>query len=86
MENRTKPHQLISRREAAEQLGVSVQTLANWSAQGKGPRVVRLGRTVVRYDPIDIAAFIDDAKSGRAPSVRTPAEERRFREIEAAGI
>lgn len=52
--------QLISEREAAEQLGVSVRTLQNWRQRGKGPRYRKLGASKharVRYEPSALETF-----------------------------
>lgn len=37
----------MSTRETAEILGVSVKTLRNWRALGKGPRPIRVGGKVL---------------------------------------
>jgi predicted DNA-binding transcriptional regulator AlpA len=44
-------------REVAELLGLSVATLRAWRHRGKGPRFLRLGRSV-RYLPSDVADFV----------------------------
>jgi hypothetical protein len=49
--------QLMREAEAARRLGTSVRTLQKWRCNGKGPRFVRLGRSV-RYDPADLEACI----------------------------
>ena len=41
----------------AEQLGLSVATLRAWRHRGKGPRFLRLGRSV-RYLPADVDEFV----------------------------
>ncbi len=43
--------------EVAELLGLSVATLRAWRHRGKGPRFLRLGRSV-RYLPSDLADFV----------------------------
>lgn len=47
----------LTEREVAEQLGLSVATLRAWRHRGKGPRFLRLGRSV-RYLPSDLADFV----------------------------
>jgi excisionase family DNA binding protein len=47
----------LTEREVAEQLGLSVATLRAWRHRGKGPRFLRLGRSV-RYLPSDVADFV----------------------------
>jgi len=44
-------------RQVAEQLGLSVATLRAWRHRGKGPRFLRLGRSV-RYLPADVDEFV----------------------------
>ena len=46
-----------SERQVAEQLGLSVATLRAWRHRGKGPRFLRLGRSV-RYLPADVDEFV----------------------------
>ena len=57
----------LTEREVAEQLGLSVATLRAWRHRGKGPRFLRLGRSV-RYLPTDVAEFV------RASAVDTQSE------------
>lgn len=47
----------LTEREVAEQLGLSVATLRAWRHRGKGPRFLRLGRSV-RYLPSDVDEFV----------------------------
>ena len=47
----------LTEREVAEQLGLSVATLRAWRHRGKGPRFLRLGRSV-RYLPSDLDDFV----------------------------
>ena len=47
----------LTEREVAELLGLSVATLRAWRHRGKGPRFLRLGRSV-RYLPGDVAGFV----------------------------
>ncbi len=49
---------LVTERDAAELLGVSVRTLQKWRLQGNGPRFVKLGRAV-RYDRRDLEEYIE---------------------------
>jgi excisionase family DNA binding protein len=50
------PHALTER-EVADRLGLSVATLRAWRHRGKGPRFLRLGRSV-RYLPADVDDFV----------------------------
>jgi excisionase family DNA binding protein len=47
----------LTEREVAELLGLSVATLRAWRHRGKGPRFLRLGRSV-RYLPSDVEDFV----------------------------
>ena len=47
----------LTEREVAEQLGLSIATLRAWRHRGKGPRFLRLGRSV-RYLPADVDEFV----------------------------
>lgn len=47
----------LTESEVAELLGLSVATLRAWRHRGKGPRFLRLGRSV-RYLPADVADFV----------------------------
>jgi len=47
----------LTEREVAELLGLSVATLRAWRHRGKGPRFLRLGRSV-RYLPSDVVDFV----------------------------
>jgi excisionase family DNA binding protein len=47
----------LTERQVAEQLGLSVATLRAWRHRGKGPRFLRLGRSV-RYLLSDVDEFV----------------------------
>ena len=47
----------LTEREVADLPGLSVATLRAWRHRGKGPRFLRLGRSV-RYLPSDVADFV----------------------------
>ena len=56
---------LLTAREVAELLGISIPTLARWRQTGAGPRFLKLGgrrENIVRYRQADIAAFLDQAE------------------------
>lgn len=46
--------------EAAALLGLSVHTLNKWRWDGRGPRYLKLGKSV-RYRREDVEQFLDDA-------------------------
>lgn len=49
---------MITARQTSEQLGISIHTLRNWRAQGKGPRYYRQGASRVVYEPEDVDDWI----------------------------
>jgi excisionase family DNA binding protein len=54
---RSRATTALTERQVAEQLGLSVATLRAWRHRGKGPRYLRLGRSV-RYLPSDVDNFV----------------------------
>ncbi len=54
---RRRTTRALTEREVAELLGLSVATLRAWRHRGKGPRFLRLGRSV-RYLPADLDDFV----------------------------
>ncbi len=66
--------QLLTRREAAQRLAVSVRTLRRWSAQGLVP-VVRL-RGLCLYDLRDLNALVAAAKRPGSASASTHPEKK----------
>jgi predicted DNA-binding transcriptional regulator AlpA len=48
----------INREEAAEFLGLSPQTLANYSWRGEGPPFIRISDRCVRYDRDELMAWM----------------------------
>jgi hypothetical protein len=57
---------LLTRREAAEMLGLAPQTLAVWAMTGKNLPVVKLGNRTTRYLLTDIMSFIAISTNGRS--------------------
>jgi predicted site-specific integrase-resolvase len=54
---------LLTAPQAADFLGVSVDTLSRWRQQGGGPRFVKFTRAkqgIVRYRPADLERFIGE--------------------------
>jgi hypothetical protein len=49
---------LLNEFEAAQIMGLSVKTLRVWRVRKRGCRHIKL-ENAVRYDPVDIAAFIE---------------------------
>lgn len=69
----------LTERQVAEQLGLSVATLRAWRHRGKGPRFLRLGRSV-RYLPSDVEEFV------RASAVDTQADSSSDEESELGAL
>jgi excisionase family DNA binding protein len=46
-------------REAASRLGLSASTLNKWRTQGRGPKFVKLGRSVC-YRATDLEAWLQE--------------------------
>lgn len=42
--------QFLKRKEAAELLGVSEQTMANWAWRGDGPPAIAINSRLIRYE------------------------------------
>jgi predicted DNA-binding transcriptional regulator AlpA len=49
---------LLTAAEAGEQTGLSVETLAQWRSQGKGPPYVKISRNCVRYRQCDLDGWL----------------------------
>lgn len=56
---------VLSAREAAQYLGVSVSTLKSWRAKNIGPRSIKRGARLVAYRPADLERFLDDSSAKR---------------------
>lgn len=48
----------LTRREAAQYLGVSRRSLDNWATRGEGPRFFKIGRAA-RYRVSDLESWIE---------------------------
>ena len=55
-----KEDRLLTREEAAARLSLRPQTLAAWSSQSRGPRYMKLGKSV-RYRQSDLDAFMEES-------------------------
>jgi len=61
-ENATaRPNRVLNDKQAAQFLGVAVQTLRNWRGQRRGPDYIKLGRSV-RYSEGDLSRFLESRK------------------------
>ena len=63
---------LINEHEAARRLGLKVSTLRRWRWQGCGPTFCRIG-AAVRYDPRELADFIDAGRRTSTSATQPPA-------------
>jgi predicted DNA-binding transcriptional regulator AlpA len=45
---------LLTAAEVAQRTGLSVETLAQWRSQGKGPPYIKISRNCVRYRQSDL--------------------------------
>jgi hypothetical protein len=52
--------------QAAEYLGISVDTLANWRGNQVGPAYVKLSKRAVRYQTVVLDAYMDERTRGAA--------------------
>ena len=56
---RITPDGRMTRRDAAAYLGMAEKTLAQWSSEGRGPRMCRVGGRVFYFKDV-LDAFIRD--------------------------
>jgi predicted DNA-binding transcriptional regulator AlpA len=56
---------VLSAREAAQYLGVSVSTLKTWRAKKAGPLWVMRGARLIAYRPADLERFLEDSSAKR---------------------
>jgi len=65
---------LLNEHEAAAALALKVATLRRWRWAGKPPRFLKIG-SAVRYDPDELAAFIEAARRSSTSDVGEFADE-----------
>ena len=72
-------HAVVGSAEAAQMLGISPRTLANWRVQGRGPAYVRLGksRSPVLYRVGDIESWLESRLVGSGQRANTSGFARR---------
>ncbi|WP_158887911.1 helix-turn-helix domain-containing protein [Amycolatopsis anabasis] len=61
--DRRQPVRLLSPRELADYLGITLNTLYVWNTRGQGPRRYRVGRHV-RYRLADVDAWLEKQVDG----------------------
>jgi predicted DNA-binding transcriptional regulator AlpA len=54
----TSASKLLTAKEVAEITGLSVETLAQWRSQKRGPHFVKISRNSVRYWQSDLDAWL----------------------------
>jgi predicted DNA-binding transcriptional regulator AlpA len=64
---------LLTAAEFAQQTGLSVETLAQWRSQGKGPPYVKISRNSVRYRQSDLDGWV----AGRIVRTHQDSSDRR---------
>jgi predicted DNA-binding transcriptional regulator AlpA len=72
--------ELLTRRQTATVLGVSVPTLTRWGREGRGPRPLRLtpgSRGRVMYRAADIQAFVETLAAAPTKPFAAPAAHSR---------
>ena len=52
------PLELLTPRQLAKLLGITVQCLADWRCGRSGPKFIRLGGRAVRYRRLDVESFV----------------------------
>lgn len=65
---------LLTTRQVAELLAVSPETILRWHRSGKLPGGRRLGCNVLRFDPVEIEAWLEGTRPERSLAA-VPIEE-----------
>ncbi len=58
MPSETNSDRLLTPQDIAEMTELSVETLAQWRSQGKGPPYVKISRNCVRYRHCDLDGWL----------------------------
>ena len=58
MSTQTQQDRLLSSRDAARRLGVSIPTLHNWRKRGVGPRVIKLSDGLYKWPESEIERML----------------------------
>ncbi len=66
-ESAPAPGRLLTERDVAKHLGVTLSTLAKWHRAGKGPTRIQLARNVTRYTMEDVKIYLEKVRT--APPV-----------------
>jgi len=57
---------LLSTKEVASIIGVCPRVLRRWNFRGEGPKPIIQTPRVIKYDPRDIEAWLNDLRQQRA--------------------
>lgn len=52
----------VNTKEAAALLGISVRTLEDWRSNGIGPKYVKVGQKIIRYEIYDLNSFVNEGR------------------------
>lgn len=55
---------LLTERDGARIIGLSLSTIRRLRAQKRGPRFIRVSAATIRYEPSAVAAFLGSRPSG----------------------
>ena len=58
-----QPSQLLTERDVARIIGLSIASIRRWRALQRGPKFIKIG-VAIRYKPSDVAAWIDSRPMG----------------------
>lgn len=59
-ENNSSASKLLSAKDVAEITGLSVETLAQWRSQKRGPLFVKISRNFIRYRQSDLDGWLSE--------------------------
>jgi predicted DNA-binding transcriptional regulator AlpA len=62
----------LTRAQAAQRLGIRVETLCRMNSRGEGPMPMKLGARLIRYDPDIIDSWLRGERNGEGGGVYAP--------------
>ena len=62
MDTQTELREYSTREQVAEFLQIKTQRLASWAVEGKGPKFMKIGRSV-RYRRADVLAWLESLET-----------------------
>ena len=57
---------LLTEAEFCNRFNIRLWTARRWRSEGRGPKFIKLGGTMVRYKLADAEAFVDSSPTGGA--------------------